>query len=248
MTHIELPVILVAKLYHIGTLDKEKKGIHYPNSLEANCLSVSNSPHAWQQIAKLGGYPLHRLFKEKGIFLDANYIKKSKYMSHILDFGRKNRLIKQVKRYRAWEFDVEREEWIYSLFNTKEEAQLELGIVDLTPQEVRNLDRPKGHQLIEYITVNIAAQKLQDLLGLQNMSDDATDALIVAYGQFTTDIDGVYWDEIYDPDNLSAPRAGIFPNRLSQWSIAQTQFDDVEDKATIILKQKGSVHVHSANL
>jgi len=43
-------------------------------------------------------------------------------------------------------------------------------------------------------------------------------------------VDGLYWNETYDPDGLSAPRGAIFPECVPEWSAAKVAFSAIEDE------------------
>lgn len=58
-------------------------------------------------------------------------------------------------------------------------------------------------------------------------------------------VDGVWWNEEYDPDGYSAPRGGIFPGKVVEWHATQIDFDDVDDEEELEklddLSSKGTV-------
>jgi len=240
-----LPRIALNKVFHIGTLDPADLGRNSgQSSLEGMCLSVSLCPNAWQEIASLGGYPLHVLCKEGATFIDVQETRNLGLMPAVIQWGVERGLAVETELWRAWQYDEEAGEWTWSLFETKEDAAEEL---EFFLGEGEELSAPSGHEAVEPMMVPVATRQLQETTGMAlRRSDDASDALLLAYGMLETDADGVWWNEEFRPEQLSAPRGGIFPDKVPSWSTEPISFNDVDDETEITAGLEDNKVVHFA--
>jgi len=236
MERAKINLIELDHVYHVGTLNVCDRQRNYGNSLEGDCLSVSLCPHAWQEIAKLGSYDLHRLSKQPGRFLDVITIKNNpEEFSQIAAWAISEGLVQRKTVFRAWSFDEETEDWSYLLAETKEAAISEINLDDdlnFDPDE----PGPDGRLLVEPFDILAGTQTLWTQVGATlGPADDASDLILIAFAKSKAadvlgfEIDGVWWNEEYAPERLSAPRGGIFPEALQSWSSAPCSFDEVED-------------------
>lgn len=236
MERADFNIIDLDHVYHVGTLNVSDRNTNFKNSFEGHCLSVSLCPHAWVEIAKLGGYELHKLSKRSGRFLDVQHITNSpKLYNEIVNWAVSEGIAVRKSVFKAWYFDEDNEGWSYLLAETKESA---ISEVNLDDDESFNPDGPgpDGRQLVEPTEIVTGTEKLWKEVGAKlDSADDATDMILIAFARSKAadvlgfEVDGVWWDEEYAPERLSAPRGGILPERLQTWEPASCSFDEVED-------------------
>lgn len=229
-----VPLLELPEVYHLGSLDPAKRGERFTDSLEGPCLSVSLCPHAWQQIAKLGGVPLHRLSRPGGLFLDVlELLRDAKLKGAVLQWAVDEDLVETHTLYRAWSFDDELDGWRYMLFPSESEAFEEFDCGCDSPAE---LEGPNGGPGIEPVQVPCVTPMLAKRMELRyNPAEDGTDYAVLAWAQdklpelLGHQLDGVWWSEDYDPLAYSAPRGGIFPERVRAWQKTPAEPVDDED-------------------
>ncbi|MGY3582291.1 hypothetical protein ACVIGB_000784 [Bradyrhizobium sp. USDA 4341] len=235
---MNIQIIRLPKVFHVGTLDPANLGANSGGaSLEGACLSVSLCPNAWSAIVKIGD-GLHELRNEGGTFLDISALlgdEASK--AELIAWGKENGYARLRKLWRSWRYDGEADEWRFLLCRTAQEALEEARAYDdeayPSPADV---PAPDGHKGIEPEAVSIGTAKLRRLTGHALRPDeDASDALAVAFAmvrvpeQTGIELDGVWWREAFDPALLSAPRGGIFPDRVKLWAAIRADLLDVDD-------------------
>ena len=223
-------VIQFERVFHIGTLNVDDRSRNFRDSYEGNCLSVSVTPHAWQQIAKLGGYDLHELTKEGGRLVDAHAVRDSDAFAEIVAWAKANGLIEDREVFKGWECN-EDDEWAYTFFESEEAALEELDMDGEYEGDIDLLPHPEDHEAIEPVTILGGTDALSQIVGRYfDVTEAVDDYLIMAYARQVMDVDGVWWNEDYDPDGYSAPRGGIFPNKVAEWTAVEIDFDAVEDE------------------
>lgn len=210
-----LPVRLIPRIFHVGTMDPAHRGRQYSTSMEGDCLSVSECPTAWIKIAKLGGNPVHELSKPDGCFLDVHAVKDDvARLEEIITWAISEGWVEKTQQWRAWLTDEEGE-WYYILCGSEQQALEEREEFDAE-------EAPEGVPGVEAVTVISGTPLLAERLkhsAQQLASEDCTDFAILMWARHHTAVDGLLWDEEYDPVRLSAPRAGIFPERLAEWAV-----------------------------
>ena len=207
---MNLPLLRIERVYHIGTLDPADLGRNSGgSSQEGRNLSVSLCPHAWQSIAKLGGYPLHVLSRDGGTFVDMIALRER--LPEIVGWAVERGLAEERTLWRLWCFDDELDGWTWTAHETREDAAEEAEYTDG--------GAPEGHEAIEPVTVPVGTEALASLTGMRQRADeDATDAVLVAWATHHADgIDGMWWEEEFRPEAISAPRGAIFPGVLAHW-------------------------------
>lgn len=236
---MKIPLIPIPRVLHIGTLDPANVGLNSGvTSQEGHCLSVSVCPEAWRQIARLGGYPLHQLQNEEGLFLDALAVMDDETLwADIKDWSRKEGLVADGERWKAWRWDGEDETWSYSLHETREEA---LEEIDFDPEDdEEEPEGPDGEPCVAAVIVPVGTERLKDLTGFA-LGGFPEDFMVMAWAEHALPallgqpVDGLWWDQDYDPDILSAPRGAIFPARVGAWDsspISWAMVDDEEELA-----------------
>jgi 8-oxo-dGTP pyrophosphatase MutT (NUDIX family)/GNAT superfamily N-acetyltransferase len=184
------------KLWHVGSMNPADKR---PGSYEGAGLSVSVHPEDWQQIAEIGG-DLWEFTKKGNKFVNFHRMTKAQRET-IAQWGVQNGYVEHVEVWRATWFDDEREENVYADFLTKEEALAESPKVKLVKNQLQGTEKLKQRTRNPHTDTQVAF-----------------DLLVTVYAEEQLDCDGVWWEDNYDPENLSAPRGVIFPNKLSTWS------------------------------
>jgi RNA:NAD 2'-phosphotransferase (TPT1/KptA family)/GNAT superfamily N-acetyltransferase/ADP-ribose pyrophosphatase YjhB (NUDIX family) len=207
------------KLWHVGSMNPKDKR---PGSLEGVGLSVSVHPEEWKGIAEIGG-PTWELTKPGNKFLNFYRLSKTQ-RKQIAVWGVANGYATEVAIGWRWYFtDAETDEERYMEFETEQEAQEEMegqGIGEVRPAKGSSM---KGTEKLKQRTKN---PKADDMVV-------AFDLLVTVYAEDELDCDGVWWEDIFDPASLSAPRGVIFPGKLSSWKKKKVEEVDDEGAAPI---------------
>jgi 8-oxo-dGTP pyrophosphatase MutT (NUDIX family)/GNAT superfamily N-acetyltransferase len=209
------------KLWHVGDMNPKSK---QPGSLEGSGLSVSVHPEDWMNIAEIGG-DTWELTKPSNRFLNFHRLSKPQ-RKQLAAWGIQNGYLTEVANAYRWVYwDSEAEEERYMEFPTQEEAEAEMEGMG------------EGGKVVPVKSIAYAGtDKLKQRTN--NPSGDQTavafDLLVTVYAEEQLDCDGVWWEDTYDPANLSAPRGVIFPSKLKSWKArkAQTAAFDQTKKAS----------------
>jgi hypothetical protein len=228
------------RVFHIGTLNPADLGRNSgSSSLEGRCLSVSLCPHAWQQIARLGGYDLHEMTSPTGYFLDVHAVENdAALMETIRQWGLREGLITEERRWKAWSYDDEWEQWRYTIEESEEDAIEQIDLDGIYDDPLTEAVGPDDGPAIEEIIAAVTTEKLVERVGGGRVGDAVTamDFVIMAWAANEAGralghpLDGLWWNETYDPDCLSAPRGAIFPERVASWTSSTLSFDAVDDE------------------
>jgi hypothetical protein len=222
-----LPIRKINQIFHWGSLDPKNVGEN-GSSHEGNCLSASLCPEAWLGIAKLGNNPLHAMSSPCGIFVDLYALmERDEFCSQrkaMLDDLLASGHIESGVGFKVWGTNEEGEPR-YATYSTRNEAEYEAefgGDEDATIEEVLQL---------------VGTQLLIDQLGITPQS-----ALMCGeeYGLISwlrqraiegAAIDGVFFNDDFDPLYLSAPIFAVFPERVPRWGFSPAELDvDDEDR------------------
>lgn len=217
-----IPVIRTKKVFHIGSLKVEDKASVFTSSLEGHCLSVSLCPVAWRSIAKIGGYPLWKMEAPDAVFLDIHKVAENKNLRQAIESWGSAKGYSETKTlWKSWSVDEEGE-WRYMICATESEARGEAEGLD---------EGPDGRPVVEPTAVLVGTAALCQRIFTSRLDDsDAFDFVAMVWAEDTIpDLDGVWWQETYAPECLSAPRGGIFPSRLARWGSSEVSFDAVCD-------------------
>lgn len=221
---MRLPLINLPTVYHVGALDPEKKGEQYTHSFEGAWLSASLCPEAWTQIARLGGQPTWALCKPDALYVDVHNmgIEKDLVMHWAEDQG----LIQSEEVFRVSFLDSEAQSWRWSMHATEQEAKAEID--DLEGQGLKYACSQDSMWLLTEIGRARAKQGAclikADDFALQFWLEDIL-------RERMPQVVGLYWDEEFDPGNLSAPRAAIIPEALESMKkeIVSTRYLDEDE-------------------
>lgn len=202
-------------LTHVGTMDRDLKDA---NSYEGNGLSVSVNPIAWSKIARIGdeGFVLRRSDLQEFDMLDARRLTKAE-KAEITAWGVENELLVAAEMYKASYYDVDLERRAWFECATRQEAQ----------EELEGLPRKKVEGPI---SVMVATPKLMALSDQSRPTASASfsfDLTLIAYAERKLAVDGVWWSEALDPDNLSAPRGVLFDDTILRLDVKPMDFGEL---------------------
>lgn len=210
---MKFPIAKMKKLYHVGDLDVQPAP-HSRSSHEGPCVSVSEVPGAWREIARLGEAPLWVLRKANGAFLDMLRLS-AEAQDVIVQWGYANGYAIEGA---GWVSELhpddedEDDEVRYCYHPTLEEALRQMG--EVGDQEDDCEVRARYTKQMPFATDKLVAYAEQqvDLLMVFDM-------LALAYAEQVLDLDGLFWHENLDILGYSAPRGGILRSKLGSWTI-----------------------------
>lgn len=205
-----LPVQKLDELYHIGSLSESRMK---KESQEANFLSASLCPESWEFIARLGGEDVLTLRKSGARFVDMFSLSDDE-MRHLMDEAVGDGFMEPAVWFKTWYYDGEADDWKYMALWDKGEAEYE--VQDEEPDDAPNgvlVEEMSGHRMTD-----IGKSMLPRLPDDPSFSESA--AVMLEVLRNPSLYDGVYWDEDDDPMVMSAPRFGISPSSLSDFTVS----------------------------
>lgn len=220
-----VPVIEKNVVFHIGTLNQADRGHRFSESYEGHCLSVSDCPLAWRQIAKLGGNPLHEMTCSSAIFINVRAIK-DELKEAIIQWGIKNGMVEHKELWQAWLYDDELESWRYLTLKSQDDALYELDCDDMDEAEGPN----GGHAIVPVKTIT-GTMKLSNIVKQKDLSvTDSWDYLVIAWAEQNIEqTTGIWFDDELNSVRYKAPCGGIFPGKISQWQASEISWDEAPD-------------------
>lgn len=207
------PTVQFEELWHVGSMNPADKRT---GSYEGAGLSVSRHPMSWQQIARgqVSG-EIWKLTKEGNRFL--NFHRLNEHQKRvIIEWGINHGMVKQETTYHVSYYDDEMEETRSLECDTMEEATEEA--------EFMGLDT-------DAITVDKGSLKATPkLVLLSKNAPGGFEALVPVYVEAMLPLDGVWWQDNFDPSKLSAPRGVICVDKISSWkAVIDHSADDADD-------------------
>ena len=185
-------IVELAEVQHVGTLETaDRKDWSY----EGNGLSISVNPDDWADIARLGGdtWTLERTDGTPLRFAswtDLGETERVQLRAWAIDKG----WLKEVAVFEMAYFDDEWDTTVTCQFHTLDEAEREADGMDDAAT----------------ITPVVSWRATSDFPDSRVGDSDPSDVLMGAYVRAQRpDLDGVWWEETYDPDQLSCPRGVI---------------------------------------
>lgn len=188
-TSTALPTLTSGQVFHVGTLDAVDR---QPWSLEGDGLSVSIHPDDWAHIARLPGaaWTLRRRDRRDLTFLDAHALTPDE-RAQITQWGIEQGWVDRRQIWAAQVVDEDGDPAGHFTFDTEDEARVEV--------EGEEDERPVWSFVGLVATDAFPAARVIRL--------DPVDVLLTVYvDRQRPDLDGVWWDDHYDPPQLSCPR------------------------------------------
>ena len=211
----EVDLVEIPEVFHVGDLDTAARTARA--SLEAFMLSVSEFPEDWERIARCAGR--HWTLTCAGAsWLDASSLTGDQ-VAQIAAWGVKRGHAVPARLWRAWSLDTEAETWGYSDFCDRTSA---LAQID---QEAGADGVPSANgRLLEPVRSLVLTDEGMTALERWHDRTGALEGLVILWAREVLQHDvpalvGVWWDEVHDPDILSCPRGGIFPEKLDLFEI-----------------------------
>lgn len=203
-------------LTHIGTLAPSDKGCR-GDSLEGHGLSVSDCPEAWLCIAKLGGLPWWQAEAARDHspkFLDLHRAS-DEQIAAIMDWAVASGHATPATGHKLSWYDSEIDGYVSSVFESASQARAEF---DFYEEEYRaDPDHAHAPSLTESSGWALTPQAAQRLRLRKPSITQTPEMCALLYVEDMTQLDGVFWNDVYDPASLSAPRAVIVPRQLPRF-------------------------------
>jgi hypothetical protein len=204
-----VPVKRFTKLWHVGSLQMADKGIQGP-SQEGSGLSVSVHPEDWTSIARLGGYPTWNVQRKSNRFLDFHKLTPA-HRDALQAWGIAKGYIVLKPQWELVYYDSELDDECRCLFDTEEEARREI------PDWLEESNHPKITEVVHPCPTPAMMERLQ----FDTKFCDAMDMAATFWVEDETEMDGVWWNDVYAPETLSAPRGVIVRRALPQWTLTR---------------------------
>lgn len=203
------PTKRFTRLWHVGSLQIADKGMQGP-SQEGSGLSVSIHPEDWTSIARLGGYPTWDVRRKLNHFLHFHKLTKAQRKA-LQDWGIAKGYLVLKSQWELRYYDSELDDECSCLFDTKAEARAE------TPDWLEESEPAKITEVMRPCPTPAMAERLQMNLRFC----DAMDMTATFWVEDETQMDGVWWNDVYAPETLSAPRGVIVRRALPLWTITR---------------------------
>lgn len=197
------PLVHLKKVTHIGTLNPSDKGMR-GESYEGQGVSFSLHPDAWVAIARLGGTPWWEVDLTSCQILDGHQA-----LDHARDglaqWGVEQGLITPCAEFAvSWE-DEEWGERVEMVFPSRQEALEEVQ----DRGEEFNLQERSGWAPTALLLESMG--HAPDRAG--QPCSDALACTLTVWAQ-RHGLDGVWWEDTFAPEQLSAPRGVIFKEKV----------------------------------
>lgn len=209
---LNLPLVEKPDLYHVGTMDPSQSD---PHSYEGHLLSVSEDPDAWRRIARLSGDEWS-LTCPNAWLVDVHAIREDKETWNLFLFWADSKgLIEFVDCHVATWHDDEFGCDMSQSFASREDLEEEFDPEYIEERGVETRIEKHTPRLTER-----AMQKYE--LTRQDIAWDVTYALPdwvrAKFCPQDARIKGLWWEDENDPSILSAPRGGIFPEKVEMFT------------------------------
>lgn len=218
---LDYPFLEKDTVFHVGALDPQAK-LDNPgrSSLEAFCLSVSEEPDDWRNIAELGDAPEWGLSRPGSLFVDALALTDPQ-RREIETWAVERGYGERQEMWRAYQYDPEAEEWRYSNHEDMYAA------LDEADEDVEPGDGPaKDGTCVEKADGLVLTDEGMNALQCWGDRSFGLDGAIILFSRevlakLDPGIVGIWWEEDYDPLNLSCPRGGVFPEKVESFKITE---------------------------
>lgn len=207
------------RLFHVGRLDPAAKGT---DSHEGEGLSVSRHPEDWRVIARLGDAPVWDVDTREARLLDFHTFRRDKTaLGAACGWAVEQGYLERGRVYVVTVPDEEDGGSLVFRFLDPTEAEDEArGYLeaDLDGDELEAAVAQAVRRTTGYVPTARLAERMRHERGVPLAL--AVDLAVVAYAEDVLDLDGVWWEDAYDPALYSAPRGVLFARRLSAHRMA----------------------------
>jgi len=218
------PLRRFERLFHVGRLDPAAKGI---DSHEGDGLSVSRHPEDWRAIARLGDAPVWDIDTRDARFLDFHAFRRDKAaVGTACDWAVEQGYLERGRVYVVTVPDEEGESLIFRFQDEAEAEEEARGYLeaDLDGDELEAAVAQAVRRAAGYLPTARLAGRMRHERGVPLAL--AVDLAVVAYAEDVLDLDGVWWEDAYDPARYSVPRGVLFARRLSTHRMALAEPED----------------------
>ncbi len=209
-----LPKTSFEVLYHVGTMDAAQKNAAF-ESLEGDGLSVSLHPEEWREIAELGNSPTWVLTKAGNQFLDFHSLDDDQ-RAQIREWGIAEGWLEPARLWEVSYYDDECEDRRLFVFDNEGEARDEYDGCD--PESEPQLVEKDGAVATSKLSERVAMKRIDPSLG--------EELAVVVFAEDVAGLDGVWWEDTYDPSGLSCPRGVISVAALPGFRIERADGSD----------------------
>lgn len=213
------PVFQPRKVFHVGSMDPAAKGMtHNAASHEGNGLSISLHPETWRHIARLSDEPTWVLNREGARFLDAHSLTQA-HRDISIQWAEAQGLVEMTAAAQVSYDDLDANCRACVVFDmTSEDGRRNAN------EEMADID-PEAKPKINFMAMPRATQAMSDRVGFKVPLLNAADIALTCFAEdvlhSALQIDGVWWEDDFSPDNLSAPRGVIHLSALPSWEVRQ---------------------------
>lgn len=199
---VPTPLALLGVVTHVGSLDETQKGVQ-GESYEGMGLSFSVHPEDWEVIARLGGNPWWEVDLSDRKIVDGHQAI-AQSSSALTQWAVENDLVTRCEEFVLSYEDSEMGGRVEMVLASHEEALDEAEFIEEGDIACRPGLAPTA-RLLEAMGHSV------DRAGRPCSSALASVLTVWAQDQ---GFDGVWWEDDYSPDQLSAPRGVIFASRV----------------------------------
>lgn len=205
----------IATLYHVGTMDIANKSRF---SLEGNGLSVSICPNDWMKIAKMSSSTIWSLHKENIQMLDY-YSLTDEDFKIANKWGVDQGYLEETIVFKSIKFDDEMDCELESIFSTFKDA-CEESCFDEEYESYEEYQDFKEYECsrVERVIGYIPTKKMKTISMVDVDISNSEQINLLIFLEKNTNLDGVYWNEVLDIYNYSAPRGVIFNSKVNSFS------------------------------
>jgi hypothetical protein len=205
-------------LTHVGSLNADHKS-QQMRSYEGQGLSVSQHPDVWKKIARLGSGSTWNVGRAGAQFLDYHEMT-AEQRTAIEDWGVERGYVEKKSGFKISTWDDELESFNERMTLDAEDAEWER-------QEA--IDYDSGAVVDEALVV-VSTDSFPDPTVATGAVDVDQILSTLWVAECAPELDGVWWEDTYDPEKLSAPRGVLVMARIPEWIGSATRRDDDDEE------------------
>lgn len=238
----------VKTLYHIGYMDVSNKSMSFD---DGNGLSVSICPDKWLKIREFDSKIIWKLTKDDVELLNYYSLTKNDF-DLATSWGVTEGYLEYCEMYRVTNISNNSEiEDTPLIFISFKDAQkyAKLKLIHDTYEEYLKYENDETYY-IEKINGYLPTKKLKTFSMVNVDMYNCIKINMLFFLEKNTKLDGVYWDDMLDENNKTAPRGVIFNSRIESFNKKQFYLCDIcktEIAEYEILDKKmcGSCKIHT---